>query len=79
MIYELPNGRSIDTARDLTFEERNFVQKMMIYAHLKMGLAEFRAKWRAPGNPVWQGPASLDNPGPAALILLDLEGKVANG
>lgn len=76
MIYRLPDGTSIDTALELDFEQRNFVQKMLIYKHLKLGLDDFRSRWRGEGNPVWQGPASLENPGPAARILLDLERKI---
>ncbi|MEW5724329.1 MAG: hypothetical protein AB1896_14560 [Thermodesulfobacteriota bacterium] len=79
MIYETAGGRKIDTARDLDFEERNFIQKMLIYHHLKMGLEDFRGRWRREGNPVWKGPATLDNPTPAAAILLDLENRIRNG
>ena len=76
MIYRLADGKSIDTTRDLDFEERNFIQKMMIYDYLNVGLDEFRRRWRRSGNPVWRGPATLTNPGPAARILLDLEAKI---
>ncbi|MGD8563745.1 MAG: hypothetical protein PVG03_14475 [Desulfarculaceae bacterium] len=76
MLYTLDNGRTIDTGKELDFEERNFVQKMMIYVHLKMGLEEFQRRWRNEGNPVWQGPECLKNPSPAVLILLDLEKKI---
>ncbi len=75
MIYELPNGKRIDTNRDLDFEERNFVQKMMIYAHLGQSAEELRARWRREGNPVWQGSETLNRPSPAASILIDLERK----
>ena len=76
MIYTLANGRTIDTAADLTFEERNFIQKMLIYSHLKMNIDEFRNRWRAPGNPVWKGPSTTENPTAAVKILLDLEIKL---
>lgn len=76
MCYKLADGQAVDTARDLNFEERNFIQKMMIYAHLKMGLEEFRNRWRRPGNPVWTGPSVLDCPTPAVKILLDLEHRI---
>lgn len=76
MIYELADGKSIDTANDLTFEERNFIQKMLIYQHLNFDLEAFRAKWRKPGNPVWRGESALVNPSPAEKILLDLERKI---
>lgn len=79
MIYETASGKKIDTTRDLNFEERNFIQKMIIYQHLKMPIDEFRAKWRQSGNPVWKGPATLDNPTPALFILLDLENKLQSG
>ena len=79
MIYRLCSGETIDTARDLDFEERNFIQKMMIFQHLGLSLTEFRRRWRADGNPVWTGPATLDRPGPAARIILDLEGKIRAG
>jgi hypothetical protein len=46
---------------------------MIIYKHLKADLAEFRSKWRTPGNPVWQGPQTLTQPSAAAQILLDME------
>jgi hypothetical protein len=76
MIYSLPDGAQIDTDRQLTFEERNFLQKMMIYEHVGFGLEEFRARWRTAGNPVWKGPDTLENPGPAVRIILDLERKI---
>ncbi len=76
MIYQLADGRSIDTARDLNFEERNFLQKVFIYKRLAKDLAEFQRRWRTEGNPVWRGPATLESPGPAALIILDMEKKI---
>jgi hypothetical protein len=76
MIYELSDGRKVDTDRDLDFEQRNFIQKMLIYSHLKMGLEEFRQRWRRGGNPVWRGPETLSAPGPAARIILDLEDRI---
>lgn len=79
MIYNLADGRTVDTALDLSFEERNFVQKMLIYEYMKTGLEDFKKRWRAPGNPVWQGPSTLTDPGPAARILLDLERKIRGG
>lgn len=79
MRYELPGGEVIDTAVDLTFEQRNFLQRMMIFSHLKLPLAQFQARWRAAGNPVWQGAKTLQNPSAAARILLDLERKLAGG
>ena len=79
MIYELGDGRKVDTDRDLDFEQRNFIQKMLIYSHLKMGLEEFRQRWRQAGNPVWKGPETLSSPSPAARIILDLEEKIRQG
>jgi hypothetical protein len=76
MIYTLANGQTIDTASDLTFDERNFIQKMMIYSHLKMDINEFRNRWRTPGNPVWKGPSTTENQTAAVKILLDLEKKL---
>ncbi|MCB2188872.1 MAG: hypothetical protein KQJ78_20830 [Deltaproteobacteria bacterium] len=76
MEYCTELGEVIDTDRDLNAEERNFLQKMFIYEHLKMGLSEFQARWRREGNPVWQGPDTLKEPGPAARIVLDLERKI---
>ncbi|MFH1091651.1 MAG: hypothetical protein V1742_08775 [Pseudomonadota bacterium] len=76
MIYRLSDGRTVDTERELSFEERNFIQKMLIYKHLKMSLAEFRQRWREVANPVWKGPSILDNPTPAARIILDLEARI---
>jgi hypothetical protein len=73
MIYTLKNGTQIDTAKDLSFEERNFLQKMMIYQHLGLSAQDFRARWRGEGNPVWQGPETLTSQRPAVLILLDME------
>ena len=76
MIYVLSGGKKIDTARDLDFEERNFIQKMMIYSYLKVDLEEFQRRWRQSGNPVWQGPETVNHPTPAVRILLDLEDKL---
>jgi hypothetical protein len=76
MIYETAGGGKIDTARDLDFEERNFIQKMLIYNHLKVSLEEFQSRWRREGSPVWKGPSTLDSPSPAVLILMDLERKI---
>ena len=76
MIYETAGGRKIDTARDLDFVERNFIQKMLIYNHLKVPIEEFQAKWRREGSPVWKGPSTVNNPSPAVLILMDLERKI---
>jgi len=76
MIYQLSNGKTIDTATALNFEERNFVQKMIIYAHMKMDLETFRSKWRNKENPAWSGPGVLSNPTPVVEIILDLERKL---
>jgi hypothetical protein len=76
MIYTLGNGRSVDTNRDLNIVERNFIQKMMIYQYLNIGLESFRGRWRSDDSPVWNGPSTLDHPGPAVEILLDLERKL---
>ncbi len=73
MIYQLKNGTEIDTARELNFDERNFLQKMMIYQHLGISPQEFRARWRGEGNPVWQGPETLTSQRPVVQILLDME------
>ncbi|MEW6262796.1 MAG: hypothetical protein AB1641_06930 [Thermodesulfobacteriota bacterium] len=78
MIYELTGGRKIDTDRELNFEERNFLQKMMIYKYLKISLEDFQKRWRSPGNPVWKGAETPHNPGPAAMILLDMESRIEN-
>ena len=75
-MYTLKNGTNIDTEKDLTFDERNFIQKMMIFAHLRINIEDFRQKWRTEGNPVWKGPSTLENPSPAVRILLDLEDKL---
>jgi len=79
MIYHLRSGETIDTAKELDFEERNFIQKMMIFQHLGLGLEEFRRRWRVDSSPVWSGPATLTRPGPAVRIILDLEGKIRAG
>lgn len=76
MLYELKNGKTVDTARELNFEERNFIQKMLIYKHLKISLEDFRSRWRTNGNPVWKGPSTLTNQGAAVRILLDLESRI---
>ena len=76
MIYQLSNGKTIDTANALNFEERNFIQKMIIYAHMNMDLETFRSKWRNTGNPAWTGPGVLGNPTPVVEIILDLENKL---
>jgi len=73
VIYTLKNGKEIDTARQLSFDERNFLQKMMIYQHLGMKRRDFAGRWRREGNPVWQGPETLASQRPAVLILLDME------
>ena len=78
MLYLTRLGETIDTTKDLSFEERNFVQKMMIYEHVGLGLKEFQAKWQAPGNPVWIGPQTISRPTPAARIILDLEQRIKN-
>ena len=77
MIYELLDGNKIDTARELTFDERNFLQKMIIYHHLGFGLEQFQEKWRVEGNPVWRGDESLAQPTSAVRMLLDLERRLA--
>ena len=76
MLYQLRDGSQIDTARQCTFEERNFLQKMIIHAHLKMEPQRFRRLWQGDGNPVWQGPSSLERPSAALRILLDLQAKL---
>ena len=73
MIYKLLDGGEIDTARQLNFEQRNFLQKMMIYHRLDTSPEQWRARWRRGGNPVWQGLRTLNDPSPAARILLDME------
>lgn len=76
MIYQLPDGGSIDTARDLSFDERNFLQKMMIFEHLGEELSSFQARWRQAGNSVWTGPDCLNSPKPVVRILLDMERRI---
>jgi len=76
MIYKLANGETIDTSKDLTFDERNIVQKMMIYEYMNVSLEEFQRRWRTPSCPIWRGRATLSAPSPAARILLDLEAKI---
>jgi hypothetical protein len=79
MIYRLKSGETIDTAQDLTFEERNLVQKMLIHARLGLDLEAFREKWRRDDSPAWKGPQTLVHPSPAARILLDLEERITAG
>lgn len=79
MIYQLKNGTKIDTAKQLNFDERNFLQKMMIYQHLGMSPQAFGERWRKEGNPVWQGPETLSSQRPVVLILLDIEEALAQG
>jgi|GEM_PF-1493981 len=76
MIYKLANGETIDTSKDLSFDERNLVQKMLIYEYMNTSLEEFQRRWRTPACPVWRGRATLSDPSPAARILLDLETKI---
>jgi len=76
MIYKLANGETIDTSKDLTFDERNLVQKMLIYEYMNVSLEEFQRRWRTPSCPIWRGRATLSAPSPAARILLDLEAKI---
>lgn len=76
MIYRLRSGEGIDTRTQLNFEQRNFIQKLMIHHYLGEELEEFRARWRGPGNPVWTGPTCLRQPGPAVRIILDLEATI---
>ncbi len=76
MIYELASGQRIDTNRELSFEERNFVQKLVIYEYLGFSLTEFQKRWRKDGNPIWRGEETLKNPTPAVKIILDLERKI---
>jgi hypothetical protein len=73
MIYTLKNGSKIDTATQLSFDERNFLQKMMIYQHLGISLQKFQERWRQSGNPIWQGPDTLTSGRPLVSILLDIE------
>ena len=77
MIYELADGKSIDTANDLTFEERNFIQKMLIYQHLNFDLEAFRER-NGGSRETRYGEANQRwvNPSPAEKILLDLERKI---
>lgn len=77
MIYRTLSGETIDTARELDFEERNFIQKMMIFQHLGLGLEEFRARWQTEKSPVRQ--AQGTRPGPALRIILDLEQRIRTG
>jgi hypothetical protein len=76
MIYTLRSSKKIDTSRELNFEERHFIQKMLIYEYMGMDLETFRRKWRNPDNPVWPGQSGLHNASPAVQILLDLEEKI---
>jgi signal transduction histidine kinase len=79
MIYKLLNGKNIDTGSQLSFEERNFIQKMFIYEFLGIEAEDFKRRWRKVGNPVWQGEGSLKAPSPAMQILLDLEQRIHLG
>ncbi len=79
MIYRLRDGTTIDTARECSFEERNFLQKMIIFQHMKMDPQKFRARWRTPDNPAWRGEQGLSNPSPALRILLDMEKRLQQG
>jgi hypothetical protein len=79
MIYKLADGAEIDTARELNFEQRNFLQKMMIHHRLDASREVWRARWQGGGNPVWRGPGSLGDPSPAERILLDLDRRFQSG
>lgn len=76
MKYKLENGETIDTSTELTFEERNFIQKMMIYEHVGIPLEVFREKWRTAASPVRKNDESSVNPTAVVRILLDLEKKI---
>ena len=62
MIYELADGSQVDTARDLDFEERNFIQKMMIYKYLRISLEDFQKTLARPGQPGLERPLHPGQP-----------------
>ncbi len=77
MIFQLSDGRSFDTDRDLTAPERHVLQKLFLWETLASSMEQFREKkkeallkgWNNSG-PVKEGPA-------LRAIISELEKRLA--
>ncbi|RLB21923.1 MAG: hypothetical protein DRG76_07945 [Deltaproteobacteria bacterium] len=77
MIFQLSDGRSFDTDRDLTAPERHVLQKLFLWETLASSMEQFRKKkkeallkgWNNSG-PVKEGPA-------LRAIISELEKRLA--
>jgi len=78
MIITTKEGKTFDTAIDLTAPERHILQKLFIWESMASSLDQFREKKEEALIKGWNNSGPI--PGSAALrsIILELEGRVSH-
>jgi hypothetical protein len=77
MIYITIDGKSFDTATDLTAPERHVLQKLFLLEPISPSLYEFKQKKKEALSKGWNGSGSISESPALSLIINDLEKKVS--
>ena len=76
MIITTKTGKSIDTQRDLSAEERHILQKLFLWESMASSLKEFREKKKEALMKGWNNSGPVRESPALHSIILDLEKKV---
>ncbi|HBZ56092.1 MAG TPA: hypothetical protein DEO88_11865 [Syntrophobacteraceae bacterium] len=76
MIIETRNGKSFDTATDLSAHERHILQKLMIWEDMASSIDEFREQRKLALQKGWNDSGPIQEGEKIKLIIDDLEEKV---
>ena len=77
MIISINDGRSIDTATDLTAPERHILQKLFLWKSMASSLQEFRKEKDKALSKGWNGSGPVKESPALKSIVLELENKVS--
>ncbi len=77
MIYVTIDGKSFDTATDLTAPERHVLQKLFLLESISPTLYEFKEKRREALSKGWNDSGSIRESPALSVIINDLEKKVS--
>ena len=77
MIITTKSGKSFDTDRDLTAEERHILQKLIIWESFASSLDQFREKENEAMFKGWNNSGPIKTSAAMKVILAELEEKVA--
>lgn len=76
MIIETRNGRSVDTATDMTPEERHILQKLMAWVSMVESLNQFREIKKKALADGWNNSGPVYESRMLSLVIRDLELKI---